>query len=190
MKTRTWKTFHGFTLIELLVAFVIIGILIAIAWPQFIFAIERSRAASVLTTMHHLQNALDDQILQGLNERHLDYIGGNELGRKLLLTTVNCKLSSADEDYQRCFADNFSFRVWCSELGCFISAVRGPLRNDDYALLLRKVLTNWNNYPIGVWDKDCMAHSDRGYKICKSLEQSGWATSDERYEELIKNLNM
>ena len=184
------KTNGGYTLIELLVVLVIVAALAAIAWPRFILAIERSRAVATVATMRKLQEALDDQILIGLNERHLDYMGGNELGRQLLLTNIDCKLDHEPPADPRCYTDKFSYRVWCSELGCFISVIRGSWANDDYGLLLRKVLTDWNNYPIGVWDKECMAHSVLSYKICQNLGSSGWKLADERYKELIKNLNM
>ena len=121
----------AFTLIELLVVIIIIGILAAIALPQYRKAVERSRVATVLPSIRTLRSSLDEQILTGMSDEHFDYVGGTE--------------------------------------------------NGLYSLLSRKVLTDWNDYPIGVWEGDCMALSDIGYDVCKSLEPQGWKVFDDRY---------
>jgi prepilin-type N-terminal cleavage/methylation domain-containing protein len=51
---------RGFTLIELMIVIVVIGILVAIAIPNFIGIRDRARVSSVKSNMHTIQVATED----------------------------------------------------------------------------------------------------------------------------------
>ena len=59
MDLKRIKSKKGFTLIELMVVIVIIGILVAIALPNFIAAQDRAKLSSVKANMHTVQTMLE-----------------------------------------------------------------------------------------------------------------------------------
>lgn len=67
------KTSRGFTLIELLVVVLIIGILAALAFPQYQVAIEKSRASEALINLKSLVNSVKLYYLS-----HGQYPGPND----------------------------------------------------------------------------------------------------------------
>ncbi|MFN4149352.1 MAG: type II secretion system protein [Candidatus Sericytochromatia bacterium] len=70
------KNKKGFTLIELMVVIVIIGILVAIALPNFIAAQDRAKVSSVKANMHTFQAIVETYAVDwgGL---YPDFVGGS-----------------------------------------------------------------------------------------------------------------
>ena len=108
---KNLKKQKGFTLIELMVVIVIIGILVAIALPNFIGAQDRAKISSVKANMHTVQTMLETY--------GVDW-GGTYPGTAAILAT---EANTASNPYWKNFVNPFSS-------GTATAALPGPALID------------------------------------------------------------
>ena len=81
MKNRSTGRLGGFTLVELLVVVLIIGILSAIALPQYERAVNRSRTAEALAVLRSTSQAVEAHIMEtGEFPAHWDMLAVRPIG--------------------------------------------------------------------------------------------------------------
>ncbi len=152
----------GFTLIELLVVVLIIGILSAVALPQYTAAVEKSRMSEALSVIAALQNNVDLYVLENGFPRGNIGLTGDGSGNYSV--DMGVSLSSLSCENNTCSSKYFSYSAHCgttpgSEKGqCFIGADRkdkdgerlyhiSRARNESGWDILR--CFNWENTSVG-----------------------------------------
>ncbi|MBR5609113.1 MAG: prepilin-type N-terminal cleavage/methylation domain-containing protein [Elusimicrobiaceae bacterium] len=153
----------GFTLIELLVVVLIIGILSAVALPQYTVAVEKARLTQGLHDLQHIKKMID---LRGL-ECGYNYacIQANTFDYLELPTPAN------DPDYSSFVTDD-----WGIYLDVGLSICRKKGESESYCIGYS--FGEWEDFPNAT--KVCWANSEIGYKICKSLEGQNFDLVDNR----------
>nr|QGT50748.1 hypothetical protein Elusimicrob2101_0110 [uncultured Elusimicrobia bacterium] len=135
----------GFTLIELLVVVLIIGILSAVALPQYEKAVEKSRLAEVYSVVHALRRNFEICDLSGgcENEELLSEVG---------MTITNASMMSMS-------GKNYTFQG--TPYG--FAAFQPTRRTDDYMILWVPKTVDTEEALV------CSGQTAWGIGFCKSL---------------------
>ncbi len=148
-----YKNKRAFTLIELLVVVLIIGILSAIALPQYTKAVQKARLAEVAVRLKSLEQAVDLYVLEN---------GFPSIGEVVDLFDVNpdltgglTKKTDECESGSSAYGSKYAwYKVWCTAGGCYF-----------------KIFYSKSGNPICSTPDNDLMWIERAYN-----KTSGWAT--------------
>ena len=165
----------AFTLIELLVVVLIIGILSAIALPQYEKAVEKARAAEILSNVNALSKTAEMYFLSGRTDRinvhdlEIELSGGqyDPIGDDNYVTKI-AKYQFVCIDGTTCWVESY-------RENCFTG---GELDTDNCDTSHNwSIHRDWENGQIT--ENRCVTQlTSTGRTICKSLEGQGFEYDD------------
>ena len=169
----------GFTLIELLVVVLIIGILSAVAMPQYTKSVEKARQTEALSNIRTLEQELSYYVLSNGLPSETEYYKD--------FATVELSGGAWEDQggrpvYKTKYFDYYT--ALCNSRGCQIEVYGYEGGNRDlgawYAIYSTNFpQDNYNTNKVGEWYHSCVTEiNEYGRKMCKLLEGQGWTYND------------
>ena len=167
---------RGFTLVELLVVVLIIGILAAVAVPQYNKAVEKSRVANAKIVLSSVAKAVDEYLL----ENGLPSSGAVELLASSTSEDGKTNMLSVDMEQGLdcasskgiCIGKDWGYDAYCHTTSCEVRAKR--CIQADCSDMNKHYHVRWDyelNAGTGRWKKVCVWKDTLGKEMCTAISK-------------------
>ncbi len=157
------KTTAGFTLIELLVVVLIIGILSAVAVPQYQKAVEKSRATQALILLKSLVQAQEAYYLaNGEYATQFDQLDVEIPWTEHIPWHKRSQETRSNEDWTIQLYTDRPANVW----GIFVGRISGPYQGSGFAYFFQ------NDYDTSTPTKTILCHEQLDADFFYNFQQS------------------
>ena len=167
-KNAASRRLGGFTLIELLVVVLIIGILSAVALPQYQLAVEKARTAEAWSTLGTLKTAMQ---AYGLSSGD-DWTALRNASDPWSLLDVSLDLPTPNHSTNSAYLKKSKNFIYSIESPNYVRAYRGDVSgtswtNHDYDLFIDLNGKQWGFSSAG--NRLCGYYTTFGQKVCRSM---------------------
>ncbi len=157
----------GFTLIELLVVVLIIGILSAVALPQYQKSVEKARMAEVFTTFDALRKAYQLCVLARGGDDPGCYGGAGNINDNLFVNMDMTLFGNAAPNNSGCFDDPVCIITKNWEYGLYTNPTAFAYRWKNEADFARGSVAYSLSLDLPTGAVSCSSYTDKD--TCKSL---------------------